>query len=100
MSLDIKPSEQSTEVEKIPDVSLSADDALLQAQGHKAELDRSFSWIGAIGFAFRYCCPWILRVKLIVIVFQTHGWGMLPLSGQSSFMEEVRRLYLGPSFRL
>lgn len=30
------------------------DDALLRAQGHAAELERSFSWVGAVGLAFRY----------------------------------------------
>ena len=30
------------------------DDTVLQAQGHVSELDRSFSWIGAIGMAYRY----------------------------------------------
>lgn len=53
MSLENKPNERITEVEKVPDVALSSDDALLQAQGHRAELKRSFSWAGAIGFAFR-----------------------------------------------
>lgn len=30
------------------------DDAFLRAQGHVAELNRSFSWVGAVGLAFRY----------------------------------------------
>ncbi|KAI9044533.1 putative choline transport protein [Aspergillus affinis] len=59
MSLDIKPTERSTEVEKIPDVPLSSDDAVLQAQGHRAELNRSFSWVGAIGFAFSISNAWL-----------------------------------------
>lgn len=29
------------------------DDAVLRAQGHVAELERSFSWVGAIGLAYR-----------------------------------------------
>ncbi|UKZ96647.1 uncharacterized protein TrAFT101_011425 [Trichoderma asperellum] len=33
--------------------SIDQDDALLQAQGHAAELERSFSWVGAVGLAFR-----------------------------------------------
>lgn len=30
------------------------DNAILSAQGHEAELERSFSWLGAVGLAFRY----------------------------------------------
>lgn len=29
------------------------DNAILSAQGHIAELERSFSWVGAVGIAFR-----------------------------------------------
>ena len=32
---------------------MDQDDALLHAQGHAAELERSFSWVGAVGLAFR-----------------------------------------------
>lgn len=41
------------EVEKLSDESLAPDDAVLQAQGHRPELARSFSWVGAIGLSFR-----------------------------------------------
>lgn len=44
--------DKATETGKLDDL----DDALLQAQGHAAELDRSFSWMGAVGLAFRYVC--------------------------------------------
>lgn len=33
---------------------IDVDLALLRAQGHEAELERSFSWLGATGLAFRY----------------------------------------------
>jgi choline transport protein len=32
------------------------DDAVLRAQGHVSELQRSFSWLGGIGLCFR--CVW------------------------------------------
>lgn len=32
---------------------LDLDDAVLRAQGREAELKRSFSWVGAIGLAYR-----------------------------------------------
>ncbi|KAI9043603.1 amino acid transporter [Aspergillus affinis] len=35
------------------------DDAVLQAQGHVAELDRSFSWVGAIGLAYSIVNSWL-----------------------------------------
>ena len=44
--------DKTNETGKVDDL----DDALLQAQGHAAELDRSFSWMGAVGLAFRYVC--------------------------------------------
>ena len=40
-------------VEQLSDESLAPDDAVLQAQGHRPELARSFSWVGAIGLSFR-----------------------------------------------
>lgn len=50
------PSDFASPVEKTGDL-LELDDAVLQAQGHKSELERSFSWVGAIGLAYRYeCC--------------------------------------------
>ncbi|KAH8130097.1 hypothetical protein ACSS6W_008232 [Trichoderma asperelloides] len=39
--------------------SIDQDDALLQAQGHAAELERSFSWVGAVGLAFSITNSWI-----------------------------------------
>jgi choline transport protein len=32
---------------------IDADDRRLRAQGHKAELERSFSWLGALALAYR-----------------------------------------------
>lgn len=31
------------------------DDAILNAQGHQPELQRSFSWFGVLGLGYRYC---------------------------------------------
>lgn len=33
---------------------VDVDLAVLRAQGHDPELERSFSWLGATGLAFRY----------------------------------------------
>ena len=33
--------------------TIDLDDAVLRAQGHEAALERSFSWVGAIGLAYR-----------------------------------------------
>lgn len=33
---------------------IDLDEAVLRAQGHDAELNRSFSWVGALGLAFRF----------------------------------------------
>ena len=33
--------------------TVDLDDAVLRAQGHEAALERSFSWVGAIGLAYR-----------------------------------------------
>lgn len=33
---------------------LDIDEAILRAQGHEAQLERSFSWMGALGLAFRF----------------------------------------------
>ncbi|KAE8354855.1 amino acid transporter [Aspergillus coremiiformis] len=38
---------------------LDLDDAVLRAQGHVAELERSFSWIGAIGLAYSIINSWL-----------------------------------------
>ncbi|PLN79374.1 putative choline transport protein [Aspergillus taichungensis] len=37
----------------------SLDDAILQAQGHRRELDRSFSWTGALGLAYSINNSWL-----------------------------------------
>ncbi|EIT74507.1 amino acid transporter [Aspergillus oryzae 100-8] len=47
------------EVEKLSDESLAPDDAVLQAQGHRPELARSFSWVGAIGLSFSIANSWL-----------------------------------------
>lgn len=44
------PSRNQKALEKTTDL----DDAVLRAQGREAQLKRSFSWIGALGLAFRY----------------------------------------------
>lgn len=33
---------------------LDLDEAILRAQGHDVQLERSFSWMGALGLAFRF----------------------------------------------
>lgn len=47
-----KQSDQFIEAGEVVDI----DAAVLNAQGHAAELERSFSWLGATGLAFRYVC--------------------------------------------
>lgn len=39
--------------QKFLEKATDADDAILRAQGREAQLKRSFSWIGALGLAFR-----------------------------------------------
>ena len=39
--------------QKILAKTTDIDDAVLRAQGREAQLKRSFSWIGALGLAFR-----------------------------------------------
>lgn len=49
---------------------IDTDEAVLSAQGHKAQLQRSFSWMGALGLAFRFVLLWpfiLLRTSLISI---------------------------------
>ncbi|GAB1210780.1 hypothetical protein APSETT445_009578 [Aspergillus pseudonomiae] len=46
-------------VEQLSDESLAPDDAVLQAQGHRPELARSFSWVGAIGLSFSIANSWL-----------------------------------------
>lgn len=41
--------------------SIDLDAAALAAQGHDAELERSFSWLGATGLAFRYVALIVMR---------------------------------------
>lgn len=45
-------------LDRAPSVSkgsiINADDRRLRAQGHKAELERSFSWLGALSLAYRF----------------------------------------------
>ncbi|PLB49685.1 amino acid transporter [Aspergillus steynii IBT 23096] len=38
---------------------LNSDDSILRAQGHVSELDRSFSWIGAIGLSYSIVNTWL-----------------------------------------
>lgn len=50
--LDVKDSSSPEPVKDVGEI-LNLDDSVLRAQGHVSELDRSFSWIGAIGLAYR-----------------------------------------------
>ena len=36
---------------------IDLDERRLRAQGHASQLDRSFSWLGAIGLAYRFVLP-------------------------------------------
>lgn len=54
-----RQSDQQTNIESNPDAKTigeiyDLDEAILRAQGHEAQLGRSFSWFGALGLAFRY----------------------------------------------
>ena len=36
---------------------IDLDERRLRAQGHEAQLDRSFTWLGASALAYRWCHP-------------------------------------------
>ncbi|KAF5671099.1 HNM1-choline permease [Fusarium circinatum] len=64
--MDKKSSEDLARVEPInrtPSVSkgsiMDADDKRLRAQGHKAELERSLSWLGALSLAYSITNSWL-----------------------------------------
>lgn len=54
---DSKPLDHTDTLETLPGKNVDdmhdLDNAILSAQGHVAELERSFSWLGAVGLAFR-----------------------------------------------
>jgi choline transport protein len=50
--LGTRPVDRVASVEKGSVIDL--DEQRLRAQGHKAELERSFSWLGAISLAYRF----------------------------------------------
>jgi choline transport protein len=45
------------------------DDTVLRAQGHEVQLERSFSWMGALGLAFRFALVQ-LQPEFLLIMFQ------------------------------
>lgn len=56
--------------------TIDLDEAALRAQGHEVQLERSFSWMGALGLAFR-CVDTFPHALLITnsfpIVWSTPG---------------------------
>lgn len=39
---------------KLEGIIIDVDEKILRAQGHASELQRSFSWVGALGLGYRF----------------------------------------------
>ncbi|KAL4906340.1 hypothetical protein BDW74DRAFT_177354 [Aspergillus multicolor] len=52
------------------------DEAVLRAQGHEAELERSFSWVGALGLAFSIVNSWLTYAACFGVAF-SYGSGVV-----------------------
>ncbi|KAF5989497.1 choline permease [Fusarium bulbicola] len=83
--MDKKSSEDHARVEPInrtPSVSkgsiIDADDRRLRAQGHKAELERSFSWLGALSLAYSITNSWLTYASSFGLVL-IYGGGVTTL---------------------
>lgn len=52
--------------------AFDVDEVILRAQGHTAQLERSFSWMGALGLAFRsvhsHYRSWFASMLTLLIV--------------------------------
>ncbi|KAF5570812.1 HNM1-choline permease [Fusarium phyllophilum] len=83
--MDKKSSQDLDRVEPInraPSVSkgsiIDADDRRLRAQGHKAELERSFSWLGALSLAYSISNSWLTYASSFGLVL-IYGGGVTTL---------------------
>ncbi|OJJ30922.1 hypothetical protein ASPWEDRAFT_62284 [Aspergillus wentii DTO 134E9] len=54
---------------------IDLDAAVLRAQGHEAELERSFSWVGALGLAFSIVNSWLTYAACFGVAF-SYGGGL------------------------
>ncbi|KAF9883909.1 hypothetical protein FE257_002652 [Aspergillus nanangensis] len=52
--------------------NLSLDDAVLKAQGHRPELDRSFSWVGILGVSYTVALSWAGFMCAVLSIGQYH----------------------------
>ncbi|KAF5667716.1 choline permease [Fusarium denticulatum] len=57
---------------------IDADDRRLRAQGHKAELERSFSWLGALSLAYSISNSWLTYASSFGLVL-IYGGGVTTL---------------------
>ncbi|EMT72455.1 amino acid/polyamine transporter I [Fusarium oxysporum II5] len=57
---------------------IDADDRRLRAQGHKAELERSFSWLGALALAYSISNSWLTYASSFGLVL-IYGGGVTTL---------------------
>ncbi|KAG5787225.1 hypothetical protein H9Q69_013701 [Fusarium xylarioides] len=80
--MDKKSSQDLDRVEPInraPSGSIiDADDRRLRAQGHKAELERSFSWLGALSLAYSISNSWLTYASSFGLVL-IYGGGVTTL---------------------
>ncbi|KLO91726.1 related to HNM1-Choline permease [Fusarium fujikuroi] len=69
-------------LDRTPSVSkgsiIDADDRRLRAQGHKAELERSFSWLGALSLAYSISNSWLTYASSFGLVL-IYGGGVTTL---------------------
>ncbi|KAJ6094544.1 hypothetical protein N7467_002057 [Penicillium canescens] len=53
--------------------NIDLDEAVLRAQGHEAQLERSFSWIGALGLAFSIVNSWLTYAACFGVAYSYGG---------------------------
>ncbi|KAJ5097065.1 amino acid transporter [Penicillium angulare] len=53
--------------------TLDLDEAVLQAQGHEVQLERSFSWMGALGLAFSIVNSWLTYASCFGVAYSYGG---------------------------
>ncbi|KAJ5380098.1 uncharacterized protein N7496_002526 [Penicillium cataractarum] len=64
--------------EKVPGEALDLDDAVLRAQGHEVQLERSFSWMGALGLAFSIVNSWLTYASCFGVAY-SYGGGQVAI---------------------
>ncbi|KAJ5678945.1 amino acid transporter [Penicillium macrosclerotiorum] len=53
--------------------ALDFDEAILRAQGHRVQLERSFSWLGALGLAFSIVNSWLTYAACFGVTYSYGG---------------------------